>query len=408
MYSEEEEAAVGTARGAGSGGHHVLVVGAGISGATIARRAAEAGKRVLVVEARDHVAGNCHDAVDRHGLRVSTYGPHFFHTNDERVWAFVRRFATWLPWEHRVTAAVAAVGAPTTYVPVPVNRTTVNTLFGLTPALRDEAGMEAWLDAERVLPAGGAPPSNSAEVALQRVGPRLYDLLFRGYSVKQWELDPSELAPSVLARIPVRTNEDDRYFTDAHQALPKGGYTAWVASMLDHPNIEVRTGCDYFAARGAGLGGSERTVFTGPIDAYYVGAGLEPLQYRSVRFEWEERAVESAEACVYPTAQVNFPSPLVPHTRVTEYKHILRQRPADDARVSVLAWEYSQGGGEPYYPVPTPRNAALYDRYAAMAAAERDILFVGRLATYKYLNMDQAIGAALRFADEEWGDQGPP
>lgn len=395
MYEDLEEPAPRERGAGGGGGHNVLVVGAGISGATVARRAAEAGQRVLVVDRRDHVGGTCHDSVGAHGLRVSTYGPHFFHTNDERVWAFVQRFAEWVPWEHRVAAYVHEQDA---YVPVPVNRTTVNTLFGA--GLADEAGTAAWLEAERRQ--GGAaatPPQTSEQAAVSRVGRRLYDLIFRGYSLKQWGRDPAELDPSVLARIPVRTSEDDRCFTDVHQALPRQGYTALVTAMLDHPNIQVRTGTDYFAARGAGLGNAQRTVYTGPVDSYYAQAGLEPLQYRSLRFEWEEAEVEAPEACVYPAAQVNFPSPRYPFTRITEYKHILRQRPADDARVSVLAREYAQAGGEPFYPVPTARNAALYERYAAKAAVERDVLFVGRLATYKDLNVDQAIGAALAAAD---------
>jgi UDP-galactopyranose mutase len=345
-------------RGAGSGGgHNILVVGAGLSGAVVARRAAEAGQRVLVVEKRDHVAGNCFDFVEENGLLVSRYGPHFFHTRSERVWEYVQRFAEWTPWSHRVCAYVKEAKK---YVTVPVNITTVNELFG--ESITDEAGMDAWLKSEQV---PCASPSNSRDVGLARVGPRLYELLFRNYSLKQWERDPSEMDPSVLARIPVRANFDDRYFTDPHQALPVGGYTPFVRRMLDHPNIEVRLGVDYFAEEAA-LRNRERVFYTGPIDRFYADRGLDKL--------------------LYPRSQTNFPSLDFKHTRITEYKHILGQRPKDERRVSVLATEYSTAGswGAEYYPVPNERNRELFLRYKEIGDAEKDVTFVGRLASYKY------------------------
>jgi UDP-galactopyranose mutase len=371
-------------RGAGAGGgHEVLVVGAGISGATIARRAAEAGRRVLVVEKRDHVAGNCFDFVEENGLRVSRYGPHFFHTKSERVWAFVQRFAEWTPWSHRVCAYVKEADK---YVPVPVNIDTVNELF--SAGVEDEAGMAAWLAAETV---PCASPQNSRDVGLARVGPRLYEMLFRNYSLKQWERDPADMDASVLARIPVRANRDDRYFTDPHQALPREGYTAFVQAMLAHPNIEVRLGVDYFAEEASLRSRSpgERVFYTGPIDRFYADRGLNKLEYRAVTFDWSTVETEANDTLIYPRSQTNFPSLDYRHTRITEYKHILGQLPKDERRVSVLATEHSVvgGWGQEFYPVPNERNRDLFARYKAIGDAERDVTFSGRLASYKYFNV---------------------
>lgn len=387
-------AAAPEGRGAGAGGgHNVLVVGAGLSGAVLARRAAEAGRRVLVVEKRDHVAGNCFDYVEENGLRVSRYGPHFFHTRSERVWDYVQRFAEWQPWEHRVCAYVKEAAR---YVPVPVNISTVNELFG--ESIADEAGMDAWLAKEQV---PCAAPQNSRDVGMARVGARLYELLFRNYSLKQWERDPADMDASVLARIPVRSNFDDRYFTDPHQALPRDGYTSFVSLMLDHPNIEVRLGVDYFAEEAA-LRNRERVFYTGPIDRFYADRGLDKLEYRAVNFEWSTVDVETPDTLIYPRSQTNFPSLDFKHTRITEYKHILGQRPKDERRVSVLATEFSTAGGwgQEFYPVPNDRNRELFARYKAIGDEEKEVTFVGRLASYKYFNMDEAINAALVTADD--------
>jgi len=378
--------------GAGTQGFNYLVVGAGLSGAVMARRAAEKGKKVLVVEKRDHIAGNCYDLIEENGLRVSQYGPHFFHTKSDRVWNYVQPFATWVPWEHRVCAYIKEYQK---YVPVPVNITTVNELFGL--GIEDEAGMDAWLKTEQI-PCNN--PQNSKDIALSRVGQRLYDLIFRCYSLKQWEKDPVDLDASVLARIPVRSNFDDRYFTDPYQALPKDGYTDFVANILNHPNIETRIGIDYFA-EGHSLSNFEKMFYTGPIDRFYAHVGMDPLEYRSVNFKWETKEVESVDTLLYPRSQTNFPSTDYAHTRITEYKHILQQKPKDDRRVTVLATEYSVSGGDPYYPVPNDRNRNLFLKYKELAEKEKDVVFVGRLASYKYFNMDEAISAALECADAQ-------
>lgn len=295
-----------------------------------------------------------------------------------------------------VTAGVSAyIKEYEKYVPVPVNITTVNTLFGLD--IQDEAGMQEWLAKEQI-PCSN--PKNSRDIALSRVGQRLYDLMFRCYSVKQWDKDPVDLDASVLARIPVRTNFDDRYFTDPYQALPKNGYTEFVDNILKHPNIEVRTDCDFFA-EGHTLKNFEKTFYTGPIDRFYADRGLDKLEYRSVNFKWETVETEKPETLLYPRSQTNFPNTDYPYTRVTEYKHILGQKVKEDRRCTVLAWEYSVSGGDPYYPVPNDRNRDLFLKYKALSETESDVVFVGRLASYKYFNMDEAILAAMECADAQ-------
>jgi UDP-galactopyranose mutase len=284
-------------RGSGHAGVQVLVVGAGLSGAVIAREVAETGKQVLVIDKRDHVAGNCFDYVDKTGFRVAEYGPHFFHTNSERVKEYVHRFSEWVPWEHRVTARVTSSEGAPVHVPVPVNITSVNALFGTN--ITTPAAMDEWLKTEQI---PCEVPKDSRDVALSRVGLRLYDLLFKGYTKKQWDKWPEELEASVLARIPVRNNFDDRYFTDSFQALPRHGYTKFISNILDHPNIEVRTGVDYFAEAHA-YKGFERLYYTGPIDRYYAHLNYEPLEYRTVTFDQEVKTT-AADECLQPTSQV--------------------------------------------------------------------------------------------------------
>jgi len=322
---------------------------------------------------------------------LAAAGPHFFHTQSERVWSYVTRFSEWTPWEHRVVANIAG-----THVPVPCNITTVNTLFGTT--IKDEAEMNDWLAREQV---PCAAPADSRDVALSRVGHRLYDMLFKGYTRKQWDKWPEQLEASVLARIPVRNNFDDRYFTDRYQALPRHGYTKMISNILDHPNIEVRTEVDYFAQDHA-LKGYEKCYYTGPIDRYYAHLGMDPLEYRTVTFKPEIVKTESDEGLIQPTSQVNYPTMDVAHTRITEYKHLPNQDTASGllhVPHSVLVTEYSTGEGEPFYPVPAPVNRALYEKYKAASEGEKDVVFVGRLASYKYFNMDAAILNALECTD---------
>lgn len=367
-----------------------LVVGCGLSGVTIAQQMAERlGERVLIIEKRDHIGGNCYDYVDEEtGIRLNKYGPHYFHTNDERVWEYVGRFAEWVRYENTVLSSVDG-----RLVPVPVNISTVNMLCGAN--IQTEAEMKAWLSENQVR---YDVITNSEEMAKSRVGEVLYEKLFRGYTYKQWGVCPEALAPEVLARIPVRSNQDTRYFSDRYQALPKEGYTAMFERMLDHPLIEVRLGVDYFdfvKQEGSGAERFDSVVYTGPIDRYFAALGHEALEYRSLRFEFERHFGMNY---YQPVGQVNYPGPEVEHTRITEYKHCLNQK----SDHTIISKEYSCSEGEPYYPVLNDRNLGLYRTYQQKAEVlrERGIHFVGRLANYKYFNMDQAIANALEYFDE--------
>lgn len=355
--------------------YDVLVVGAGFAGSVMAERlAADGGKRVLVIDRRPHIAGNAFDEEDAAGILIHRYGPHIFHTNSAEIVDYLSRFTDWRPYEHRVLAAVRD-----RLVPVPINRTTLNSLFDA--GLKDDADAAAFL-AERAEPV--ADVRTSEDVVVSAVGQELYRLFFRGYTRKQWGLDPSELDKAVTARVPTRTNTDDRYFTDTHQAMPTQGFTAMFAAMLDHPNIELRLGTDFADIRDAI--DYDLLVFTGPIDEYF-GHCYGKLPYRSLRFAHQSLATEWHQ----PVAVVNYPDEAVPHTRVTEYKHLTGQR----ASVTSVTYEYPSAEGDPYYPIPRPENQALFKRYEALALAESKVVFVGRLATYRYYNMDQVVGQAL-------------
>jgi UDP-galactopyranose mutase len=359
----------------GVSAYDVLVVGAGFAGAVMAERSADRGLRVLVVDRREHIAGNAYDERDAHGVLIHRYGPHIFHTNAEKVFAYLSRFTDWRPYEHRVLADVGGLR-----VPMPINRSTLNALYGL--GLADEAAARAFLDA-RAEPRARVETSEDAVVA--KVGRELYETLFRGYTRKQWGLDPSQLHAQVCARIPVRVDDDDRYFGDTFQSMPADGYTALFTRLLDHPLIEVRCGVEF-----CGVDDSyDHLVWTGPIDAYY-GHCFGALPYRSLRFETASVATPGG-GLVQPVAVINQPSEDVPYTRVTEYRHLTGQA----LDVSTLHYEYPSAAGDPYYPVPRPENRALYHRYAALAAREQGVTFVGRLARYQYLNMDQVVAQAL-------------
>ena len=359
---------------------NVLIVGAGLSGATIARKLAEFGLKIKIIEKRNHIAGNCYDFKDQAGILINKYGPHLFHTNSEKVWSFVQKFTDWIPWKHEVKGFLNGK-----YFPIPVNIDSVNILNGTS--IKTEMEMKEWL-ANNTIPCKN--PQTSEEVGLARVGPFLYEKIFKGYTIKQWDKFPNELAPSVLERIPVRTNWDPYYFSDKYQALPSKGYTIWIASMLDHPNIEVSLNTEYYKSMNSHY---DYVFYTGPIDAYYSEVGYEKLEYRSLRFEEETLAIDFFQ----PVGQVNYPSLEQPFTRITEYKHFLNQQVPN--RTTIVR-EFSTADGEPYYPVPNDRNQALYKKYQEITLREKKVFFVGRLATYKYYNMDAAILAALRAVED--------
>ena len=350
-----------------------LVVGAGFGGAVLAERlASERGERVLVIDRRPHVAGNAFDHLDAAGVLVHRYGPHIFHTNSDAVFAHLSRFTAWRPYEHRVLGEVDGQR-----VPIPINLDTINTLYGLS-LTSDE--LEDWF-AARAEPV--AEIRTSEDVVVSRIGRELYEKFFQGYTRKQWALDPSELDRAVTARVPVRSNRDDRYFTDTHQAMPAAGYTAMFERMLDHPNITVRTSTDY--ADVLGRVSFRRLVWTGPVDEFF-GHRYGRLPYRSLRFRHETLAQERFQ----PVGTVNFPQ-TEDFTRVSEYKHLTGQVHPQTS----VTYEYPTADGDPYYPIPRPENQALYKRYEALADATPDTWFVGRLATYRYLNMDQVVGQSL-------------
>jgi len=361
----------------------ILIIGAGISGAVLAERYASIGKKVLIIEKRNHIAGNCYDYVDENGILVSKYGAHLFHTNEESVWEYVNKFSEWYPWEHKVIARV-----DNKTVPIPVNITTVNELFETKITNEDE--MKTWLEEHR---SPIANPSNGEDAVLSRVGPILYEKMFKHYTKKQWDKYPSELDASVLDRIPVRTNFDDRYFSDTYQALPKGGYTQLFENILNHPNIEVLLETDYFDVKDQ-YTNYEKLFYTGPVDRFFEFKHSleEKLEYRSINFVSETIDAEFFQE----NSVVNYPGTEVEFTRIIEYKHFGNQR----SDKTTIVKEFTVDEGEPYYPVPNPRNQEIYARYKDEADKLIDVHFVGRLANYKYFNMDQAFKNALDLFDE--------
>jgi len=356
----------------------VIVVGAGFAGCILAERlAVGSGLRVLLIDTRDHIAGNAHDYIDEHGVLVHKYGPHIFHTNAEKVVEYLSRFTAWRPYEHRVRGWV-----DDKLVPIPINRTTVNELYGLDLQTEEET---AAFYAERAEPIEYVRTSEDAVVS--KVGRDLYEKFFRGYTRKQWNRDPSELHGSVAARIPTRTNTDDRYFTDSFQSMPAEGFTAMFARMVDHPLIDVQLSTDFFAIRDELK--VRHVVFTGPVDRYFDRCFGE-LPYRSLEFQLRTEATPGG-TLVQPVGTINEPDFDVPYTRTTEFRHLTGQT----LEHSTLIVEYPRAEGDPYYPIPTDETRALYKRYEALAAQEEQVTFVGRLARYQYLNMDQVTGQAL-------------
>ena len=370
--------------------YDTLIVGAGYAGSIVAERlASELGHRVLVIDRRDHIAGNAFDYIDDNGVQVHKYGPHIFHTNSTKVVDYLSRFTEWRPYEHRVLASVDGK-----WLPMPINRDTVNRLYGLD--LKTEEDVEAFY-AERREEREMLLTSEDSVVA--KVGWDLYEKFFRGYTRKQWELDPKDLHASVTARIPIRTNTDDRYFTDTWQRMPADGYTAMFERILDHPDIDIRTGTDYEEARDDTEFG--HLVWTGPIDEYF-GHRFGPLPYRSLHFDLE--TVETPGGGFhFPVGSINEPSEEIPYTRRTEFRHLSGQ---EGLERSTIAVEYPRSEGDPYYPIPREQNRALFKRYRALADEIADeVTFCGRLGNYQYLNMDQVTAQALTTFERMVTDQ---
>ena len=350
-----------------------LVVGAGFAGAVVAERlAAGAGKKVLIVDKRHHIGGNAYDHYDEAGILVHKYGPHIFHTNSREVFDYLSRFTEWRPYQHRVRAWVDGQ-----LLPIPINLDTVNRLYGLN--LTSFQVEEFFQSVAEMRP----QIRTSEDVIVSKVGRELYEKFFRNYTRKQWDLDPSELDATVTARVPVRTNRDDRYFTDTYQAMPLHGYTRMFERMLTHPNIKIMLNTDYREIERVIPYGE--MIYTGPVDEFFQ-VRFGKLPYRSLDFQFV-----TYERPVYQDAPVvNYPNEN-PYTRCTEFKYLTGQ---EHAKTSVV-YEYPRAEGDPYYPVPRPENAAMYREYEALARMTNGVHFSGRLATYKYYNMDQVVAQSL-------------
>ena len=361
----------------GNGRYDYLIVGAGFAGSVLAERlATQHGARVLLIDRRPHIGGNAYDEPNEAGILYHKYGPHIFHTNSEQVWEYLSQFTEWRPYEHRVRAFVRGQ-----LVPIPINRTTLNKLFDLDLKTDEEAAEYLASRAEPV-----DEIRTSEDVVINAVGQELYELFFRGYTRKQWGLDPSELDKQVTSRIPTRTNTDDRYFGDTFQAMPLEGYTKMFERMLDHPLIDKRLGTDFRDIKDDAFEIADHIIYTGPIDEYF-DFRFGKLPYRSLKFDHQTLEQEQFQE----VAVVNYPSEDVPFTRISEYKHLTGQ----EAQVTTITYEYPSAEGDPYYPIPRPENQELFKKYEALADATDDVTFVGRLATYRYYNMDQIVGQAL-------------
>ncbi|WP_447985934.1 UDP-galactopyranose mutase [Nitrospira sp. Nam74] len=350
-----------------------LIVGAGFAGSVLAERlAAGFDKRVLIIDKRPHIAGNAYDHYDEHGILVHKYGPHIFHTNSREVFEYLSRFTMWRPYQHRVMASVDGQ-----LLPMPINLDTINRLYGMNLTSFELQTFFASV-AEPV-----ATIRTSEDVIVSKVGRELYEKFFRGYTRKQWALDPSQLDAQVTARVPVRTNRDDRYFSDTYQAMPLHGYTRMFERMLSHPNIKLMLNTDYQEIKDVIPYGE--MIYTGPIDEFF-DYRYGKLPYRSLEFRFESLP----KSVHQPVAVVNYPNEYS-YTRSTEFKYLTGQHHPWTS----IVYEYPQAEGDPYYPIPRPENAELYRQYQALADETDGVHFVGRLATYKYYNMDQVVAQAL-------------
>jgi UDP-galactopyranose mutase len=350
-----------------------LIVGAGLSGAVLAERLAnKEGKKVLIVDKRNHIGGNTFDFFNSDGVLVHKYGPHIFHTNSLEVFNYLGNFTDWRPYEHRVLASVDGM-----MVPIPINMNTINMLYGLNLSSEE---VSSFLKSkaekkDRII--------TSEDVVLSHVGKDLYEKFFKGYTRKQWGMDPSELDASVAARIPTRSNKDNRYFTDTYQAMPLLGYTKMFENMLDHPNISVLLNTDYKDLEK--WVPFSKMIYTGPVD-YFFNHCYGHLPYRSIEFKFKTFEQQNYQ----PTGTVNYPNEQA-YTRITEFKYLTGQKHDK----TTVVFEYPKADGDPYYPVPKPENAELYRKYQLLAQTTPNVYFSGRLATYKYYNMDQVVAQSL-------------
>ncbi|MDF2434305.1 MAG: UDP-galactopyranose mutase [Mucilaginibacter sp.] len=349
-----------------------LIVGAGFAGSVLAERLASIeGKKILLVDKRNHIGGNAYDCYNNEGILIHKYGPHIFHTNSKEVFHYLSKFTEWRNYQHKVLACVDGQ-----QVPIPINLNTINNLYGLNLSSAEVEGFLA-ARAEDI-----AQVKTSEDVVLKAVGRELYEKFFKGYTKKQWDLDPSELDASVTARVPTRINKDDRYFTDTYQAMPLHGFTKMFEKMLDHPNIKILLNTDYHEVINEIP--YAKMIFTGPVDEYFDYC-YGKLPYRSLQFKFETLDQEQFQQ----TGTINYPNDYA-FTRITEFKYLTGQKHTKTS----LVYEFPKAEGDPYYPIPRPENAELYKKYQQLTQ-QTNAYFVGRLATYKYYNMDQVVAQAL-------------
>ena len=350
-----------------------LIVGAGFAGSVLAERLANGSdKKILICDKRSHIAGNAYDFYNDEGILIHKYGPHIFHTNSLEVFEYLSRFTEWREYQHRVLANVDGM-----LVPMPINLDTINKLYGLNlTSFEVEDFFKSKAEKCQTI-------RTSEDVVVSKVGRELYEKFFRNYTRKQWGLDPSELDASVTSRVPTRTNRDDRYFTDSYQAMPKHGYTRMFEKMLDSPNIKIMLNCDYREI--ADQIRYKEMIYTGPVDSFF-NYRYGKLPYRSLEFKHETHdkdKFQDAPVVNYPNEQA--------FTRITEFKYLTGQ----EHKKTSIVYEFPQAAGDPYYPIPRKENAEIYAKYKTLADARSDVHFVGRLATYKYYNMDQIVAQAL-------------
>lgn len=364
-----------------------LIVGAGFAGSVLAERlSSQLNKKILIVEKRNHIGGNAYDEYNEHGILVHRYGPHIFHTNSKLVFDYLSRFTQWQHYEHKVLASLNG-----SLFPMPINRITLNKLYSLN--LRTDDEVKKYLDGVKE---HRYPIKNSEDIIVNQVGVDLFEKFFRYYTKKQWNLEPKDLAPSVCGRIPVRYNDDCRYFTDKYQFMPKDGYTKMFERMLTHKNIEIVLNTDYKSILNEVK--FNKMIYTGPID-YFFDYIYGKLPYRSIRFEWENLNQEYYQS----TAQINHVDDSIPYTRVVEHKYLsrlCRDLSRQNSLSTTISREYPQFNGEPYYPIPTDENRTLYHKYKVEADKLKSVTFCGRLAEYQYYNMDQVVATTIKLGTE--------
>ncbi len=374
--------------------YDLIVVGSGFFGLTVAEQVAtQLDKRVLVLERRSHLGGNAYsEAEPETGIEVHRYGAHLFHTSNKRVWEYANRFTDFTNYQHRVFTIYRGQ-----VYPMPINLAAISQFFGryLTPY---EARALIAEQAHEI--ADPKVAANHEEKGISLVGRPLYDAFFRGYTAKQWQTDPRELPASIVARLPVRFDFNNRYFNDTYEGLPLHGYTAWLEKMADHPNIDIRLSTDFFDVRDEIPAGTP-VVYTGPLDRYFdYSEGW--LGWRTLDFDSEVLSIGDFQG----TSVMNYAEEEVPYTRIHEFRHFHPERDYPTNQ-TVIVREYSRSANkedEPYYPINTPEDRAKLDRYRELArreAAERHVLFGGRLGTYQYLDMHMAIGSALSMFDNK-------